>query len=126
MDLRQRHALAYNLANLMRTLATPELIEGWSLTDLRERLIKIRTRLVPHGRYAIFQMAAAALPQEVFAGIPGLINTLRGPPAVAGVDMMGRHSKTAKGIAGGETGAPANRRNDATSSWATRLVVYYG
>jgi hypothetical protein len=37
---------------------------------------------VRHGRYAIFQMAAAALPQAVFAGILGLINTLRGPPVI--------------------------------------------
>jgi hypothetical protein len=50
---------------------------------LRERLIKTGARLVRHGRYAIFQMAAAALPQEVFAGIFGLINTLRGPPVEA-------------------------------------------
>ena len=77
----QLHALAYNLANFLRTLATPEEIETWSLTSLRERLIKTGTRLVCHGRYAIFQMAAAALPKEVFAGILGLINTLRGPPA---------------------------------------------
>ena len=77
----QLHALAYNLANFLRTLATPEEIETWSLTSLRERLIKTGTRLVRHGRYAIFQMAAAALPKEVFAGILGLINTLRGPPA---------------------------------------------
>ena len=76
----QLHALAYNLANFLRTTATPELIERWSLTSLRERLIKTGTRLVRHGRYAIFQMAAAALPQAVFAGILGLINTLRGPP----------------------------------------------
>ena len=76
----QLHALAYNLANFLRTAATPELIERWSLTSLRERLIKTGTRLVRHGRYAIFQMAAAALPQAVFAGILGLINTLRGPP----------------------------------------------
>ncbi len=76
----QLHALAYNLANFLRTLATPELIERWSLTSLRERLIKTGTRLVRHGRYAIFQMAAAALPREVFAGIFDLINTLRGPP----------------------------------------------
>ncbi len=77
----QLHALAYNLANFLRTLATPELIERWSLTSLRERLIKTGTRLVRHGRYAIFQMAAAALPRAVFAGILGLINGLRGPPA---------------------------------------------
>lgn len=41
---------------------------------------KTGARLERHGRYAIFQMAAAALPREVFAGILGPINTLRGPP----------------------------------------------
>ena len=30
----QLHALAYNLANFLRTTATPELIERWSLTEL--------------------------------------------------------------------------------------------
>jgi len=35
----QLHALAYNLANVLRTAATPEMIERWSLTSLRERLI---------------------------------------------------------------------------------------
>ena len=79
----QLHALAYNLANFLRTLATPEGIETWSLTSLRERLIKTGVRLVRHARYAIFQMAAAALPRAVFAGILGLINGLRGPPAAA-------------------------------------------
>ncbi len=38
----QLHALAYNLANFLRTLVTPTQIETWSLTSLRERLIKIR------------------------------------------------------------------------------------
>jgi hypothetical protein len=80
----QLHALAYNLANFMRTLATPEAIERWSLTSLRERLIKTGARLVRHGRYAIFQIAEAALPRQVFAGILGLINGLRDPPAATG------------------------------------------
>ena len=80
----QLHALAYNPANFLRTLATPSEIETWSLTSLRERLIKTGTRLVRHGRYAIFQMAEAALPRQVFAGIPGLINGLRDPPAATG------------------------------------------
>jgi len=79
----QLHALAYNLANFLRTLATPEAIERWSLTSLRERLIKTGARLVRHGRYAVFQMAEAALPRQVFAGILGLINGLRGPPITA-------------------------------------------
>ncbi len=76
----QLHALAYNLANFLRTLATPEAIERWTVTSLRERLIKTGARLVSHGRYAIFQMAEVALPRAVFAGILGLINGLRDPP----------------------------------------------
>ena len=31
----QLHALAYNLANFMRTLALPKEVEHWSLTTLR-------------------------------------------------------------------------------------------
>ena len=36
----QLHALAYNLANFMRTLALPKEVEHWSLTTLREKLVK--------------------------------------------------------------------------------------
>jgi hypothetical protein len=79
----QLHALAYNLANFLRTLATPDEIGTWSLTSLRERLIKTGARLVRHARYATFQIAEAALPRSVFAGILDLINRLRGPPAKA-------------------------------------------
>jgi hypothetical protein len=32
----QLHALAYNMANFLRTLALPDEIERWSLTTLRE------------------------------------------------------------------------------------------
>jgi len=76
----QLHALAYNLANFLRTLALPDDIKTWSLTSLRARLIKTGTRLVRHARYAAFQMAEAALPRKVFARIVALINGLRGPP----------------------------------------------
>src|SRR5205807_6718072 len=38
----QLHALAYNLGNFMRTLAMPKVAEPWSLTSLREKLIKNR------------------------------------------------------------------------------------
>jgi len=37
----QLHVLAYNLGNFMRTLAIPKAAEPWSLTSLREKLIKI-------------------------------------------------------------------------------------
>ena len=76
----QLHVLAYNLANFLRTAATPEAIESWSLTFLRERLIKTGTRLVRHGRYAIFQMAKVAIPRVVFVAILNMNNALRRPP----------------------------------------------
>jgi len=34
---RQLHALVYNMANFMRTLALPKEVEHWSLTTLREK-----------------------------------------------------------------------------------------
>lgn len=43
----QLHALAYNIANFLRTLALPKEIEQWSLTTLREKLVKIGARIVP-------------------------------------------------------------------------------
>ena len=45
----QLHALAYNLGNFLRTLATPEPIKDWSLTTLKDKLIKIGAKVVSHG-----------------------------------------------------------------------------
>ena len=59
----QLHALAYNLANFLRTLALPEEVEHWSLTTLREKLVKIGARIVRHGRYVVFQLAEVAVPR---------------------------------------------------------------
>jgi class 3 adenylate cyclase len=41
----QLHTLAYNLGNFLRTLATPEAIKDWSLTSLKEKLIKIGAKV---------------------------------------------------------------------------------
>jgi len=75
----QLHALAYNLANFMRTLALPKEIEHWSLTTLREKLVKIGAKVVAHGRYVTFQMAEVAVPRDLFQGILRLIDDLRRP-----------------------------------------------
>ena len=40
-----------------RWRGTPEPIKNWSLTSLKEKLIKIGARGVDHGRYVAFQMA---------------------------------------------------------------------
>jgi hypothetical protein len=79
----QLHALAYNLGNFMRTLAMPKATEPWSLTSLREKLIKTGAKVVSHGRYVTFQLAEIAVPREMFAEILSLIARLRAPPAPA-------------------------------------------
>ena len=73
----QLHALAYNLANFLRTLALPDEIEKWSLTSLRERLVKIGAKLVAHGRYMTFQMAEVAVSRDLFRRILEMIDGLR-------------------------------------------------
>ena len=79
----QLHALAYNLGNFMRTLAMPKTAEPWSLTSLREKLVKIGAKVVSHGRYVTFQMAEVAVPRQMFVEILSLIARLRAPPAPA-------------------------------------------
>ena len=79
----QLHALAYNLGNFMRTLALPRAVGNWSLTTLREKLIKIGAKMVSHGRYVTFQMAEVAVSRRMFGQILSLIARLRAPPAPA-------------------------------------------
>jgi hypothetical protein len=79
----QLHALAYNLGNFARTLAMPKAAEPWSLTSLREKLIKIGAKVVRHGRYVTFQMAEVAVSRLMFRDILMLIARLRAPPAPA-------------------------------------------
>ena len=76
----QLFALAYNLANFLRSLALPEEVEQWSLTTLREKLVKIGAKIVRHGRYVVFQLAEVAVPRVLFAAILRRIDRLRGPP----------------------------------------------
>ena len=51
----------------------PKTAEPWSLTSLREKLIKIGAKVVSHGRYIIFQMAEVAVPRQMFQDILMLI-----------------------------------------------------
>ena len=69
----------------MRTLALPEEVERWSLTTLREKLVKIGASIVRHGRYVVFQLAEVAVPRALFADILRRIDDLRlrAPPLAA-------------------------------------------
>jgi hypothetical protein len=53
--------VANNLGNFMRTPAMPMTVQPWSLTSLREKLIKIGAKVVSHSRYVTFQVAAVAV-----------------------------------------------------------------
>jgi hypothetical protein len=58
----------------------PEAIRDWSLTSLKEKLIKAGAKIISHGRYVAFQMAEAAIRRHLFADILRLIAKLRPLP----------------------------------------------
>src|SRR5271156_2886018 len=75
----QLHALAYNMANFLRTLALPPEMATWSLTSLREKVVKIGAKVIAHARYTVFQMAEVAVPRDLFRRILEMISDLRRP-----------------------------------------------
>ena len=78
----QLHALADNLANFLRTLALPAEVARWSLSTLRDRLVKIGAKIVRHGRLIMFQMAEVMVSRGLFQQILDAIAALRPlPPA---------------------------------------------
>ena len=73
----QLFALAYNLGNFLRRLVLPRPMKHWTMTTLREKLIKIGAKVVAHSRYVFFQMAEVAVPRKLFAAILERIQRLR-------------------------------------------------
>ena len=65
----QLHVLAYNLGNFLRRLALPRSVGHWTLTTLRDRLIKIGAKMVRHARYVTFQLAEVAVPRRLYRTI---------------------------------------------------------
>jgi hypothetical protein len=59
----------------------PKPIRGWTLTTLREKLLKIGAKVVTHAKYVVFQLAEVAVPRELFAQLLERIAHLR--PACA-------------------------------------------
>jgi hypothetical protein len=75
----QLHALAYNLANSCVRWPCRRR-SHWSLTALRDTLVKIGARIVRHGRYVVFPLAEVAVPRALFAEIMRRIDRLRPRP----------------------------------------------
>jgi len=61
----------------------PTAAQPWSLTSLREKLIKIGAKVVSHGRYVTIQMTEVAVPRRLFADILWHVAKLRAPRAPA-------------------------------------------
>jgi len=76
----QLFALAYSLANFVRRLVLLGAVKHWSLTTLREKLIKIGAKVVCHARYVTFQKAEVAIPRRLFATILRRIGKLSPVP----------------------------------------------
>jgi len=79
----QLFALAYNLGNFLRRLALPKPVRHWSLTTLREKLIKIGAKVTRHAKYVTFQLAEVAVTRDLFAAILDRIARLAIPPPLA-------------------------------------------
>ena len=47
----EQECSAYNLGNFLRHLALPREVKQWSLTMLRNKLIKIGAKVIRHARY---------------------------------------------------------------------------
>jgi hypothetical protein len=58
-------------------MALPRELKHWSLTTLREKLIKIGAKVVSRSRAVTFQMAEVAVPRRLFAAILERIDGLR-------------------------------------------------
>jgi hypothetical protein len=71
----------------MRTLAMPKTAEPWSLTSLREKLIKIGAKVVRHGRYVTFQLAGRG--RGAAADVRGYFDADRSAAGAAGAGMKG-------------------------------------
>ena len=69
--------MAYNLGNFLRRLVLPTPVKHWTMTTMREKLIKIGAKVVRHSKYVFFQMSELAIPRDLFAAILERIQRLR-------------------------------------------------
>ncbi len=80
----QLFVLAYNIGNFLRQAVLPSAVRHWTMTTLREKLIKIGAKVVRHSRQVVFQMAEVAVPRALFRAILEAIERLRLATAATG------------------------------------------
>jgi len=65
-----------------RALRLPRNVKHWSLTTLREKLVKIGAKVTRHSKYVTFRLAEVAVTRNLFAAILDRIERLTLPPPV--------------------------------------------
>ncbi len=66
-------------------VALPREVRHWSLTMLREKLVKIGAKVTQHAKYVMFQLTEVAVTPKLFAAILDRIERLALlPPVVNG------------------------------------------
>jgi len=68
--------------SFLRRLALPQSVRHWSLTTLREKLIKVEAKVGTHARYVIFRRAEVAVPKRLSLAVLERIRRLRLPESV--------------------------------------------
>jgi hypothetical protein len=104
----QLFARAYNLGNFLWRSALPVGVKHWSLTTLREKLIKIGAKVVHHARSVMFQMAGVAVPREVFRLILARIRLTLA--ADGDIGMIAHSVRNMRNGRGDDGGLSASRR----------------
>ena len=54
------------LGNFLRRLVLPRSMKTWTMTTLREKLIKIGAKVVRHAKYVTFHMAEVAVGYRLY------------------------------------------------------------
>jgi len=73
-------------------------VDHWSLTTIREKLVKIGARVVRHARYVTFQLAEVTVPRSLFETFRSLIDDQRRRPAPAQAEKIDSEVKNAGGV----------------------------
>jgi hypothetical protein len=136
----QLFALAYNLANFLRQLVHPQAIQGWTLTTLREKMVKIWAKVVAHAKYITFQLAEMAVPRPLFSAILEQIGRLRLAEALgrgslrwtkrsgpcrrpSAVRRAGRFRRMSKGGASCALGSSRDEAGCSGAFWGKTLAI---
>ncbi len=62
------------ISHFLRRLALPPSVKHWTLTTLRDKLVKIGSNVVHHARYVTFHLAEVAVPGRLY---PAILDRIR-------------------------------------------------